>query len=163
MCNVCHVFGHSNVQCAKKASTSPSLSKVAAQNENGIQIGNGISSITQQSDRQEWVQVRNGKQKVVQDLSNKGETNLIMSIPSVSGAQFSVSDGTSVLVEQVQSDPDEELLKVLEKVVSSVKEAQMVQVATPLEGGQLPQITCSDPAANNRVGEVASITSLKGK
>ncbi|KAG5557697.1 hypothetical protein RHGRI_007821 [Rhododendron griersonianum] len=74
-----------------------------------------------------------------------------MSIPSVSGAQYSLSDGTSVLVEQVQSDSDEELLEVLEKVVSSIKGAQMVQVATSLEGGQLPQITCSDPALATHV------------
>ncbi|KAG5557729.1 hypothetical protein RHGRI_007847 [Rhododendron griersonianum] len=160
MCSVCHVFGHSNVQCAKKASTSSSLSKVEVQNENVIRVGNGVSSLPQQPDKQEWVQVRNGKQKVVQDLPNKGETDLIMSIPGVSGAQYSLSDGISGLVEQVQSDSDEELLEVLEKVMSSVKGAQMVHVATSLEGGQLPQITCTDPAVNNRVWEVASITSL---
>ncbi|KAG5531833.1 hypothetical protein RHGRI_026448 [Rhododendron griersonianum] len=47
MCSVCHVFGHSNVQCAKKASTSSSLSKVEVQNENAIHVGNVISSLPQ--------------------------------------------------------------------------------------------------------------------
>ncbi|KAG5536398.1 hypothetical protein RHGRI_023987 [Rhododendron griersonianum] len=77
-----------------------------------------------------------------------------MSIPNVSRAHLSGSDGTSVLVEQVQSDSDNELLEVLEKVVSSGKEAQKVQVATPMEDGQFQQFTCSDSAANNRVEEL---------
>ncbi|KAG5557623.1 hypothetical protein RHGRI_007768 [Rhododendron griersonianum] len=145
MCNVCHVFGHSNVQCAKKASTSSSLSRVEVQKENEIHVGNGISSLPQQPEKQEWVQVRNGKQKVVQDLTNKGETDL--------------ADCTSVLVEQVLSDSDEELLGVLEKVVSSAKGAPLVQDATPMEGSQLPQTTSSEQVIN-RVGEVASITSI---
>ncbi|KAG5512917.1 hypothetical protein RHGRI_038663 [Rhododendron griersonianum] len=145
MCNVCNVFGHSNAQCAKKASTSSSsLSRVEVQKENEIHVGNGSSSLPQQPDN-EWVQVRNGKQKVVQNLSNKGETVLAVS--------------TSVLVEQEQSDSDEDLLGVLEKVVSSAKGTPIAQDATPMEGSQLPQATSSEQVIN-RVGEVASTTSI---
>ncbi|KAG5557705.1 hypothetical protein RHGRI_007826 [Rhododendron griersonianum] len=74
--------------------------------------------------------------------------------------KYSLSDGISSLVEQVQSDSDEELLEVLEKVVSSVKGAQMVQVATSLEGGQLPQITCTDPAVMLESAWLAAVHSV---
>ncbi|KAG5540713.1 hypothetical protein RHGRI_020820 [Rhododendron griersonianum] len=70
-----------------------------------------------------------------------------------------MADSTSVLVEQVLSDSDEELLGVLEKVVSSAKGAPIVQDATPMEGSQLPQTTSSEQVIN-RVREVASITSI---
>lgn len=121
MCNVCHVFGHSIAQCAKKASTSSSLPKHATQLE--IPVGIGSSSLPQQPAKQEWVPVRNGKQKTVQDLSNQRETETFLPIPCILGDQHSVSVDTSASVKQVQSDSEEELLEVLEKVVSSVKEA----------------------------------------
>ncbi|KAI8559923.1 hypothetical protein RHMOL_Rhmol04G0214000 [Rhododendron molle] len=56
MCTICHVFGHSTIQCAKKASTSSSLPKLASQVE--IPGGRGTSSLPQQPATQEWAQMK---------------------------------------------------------------------------------------------------------
>ncbi|KAF7136475.1 hypothetical protein RHSIM_Rhsim08G0140100 [Rhododendron simsii] len=125
-----------------------------------IPVGKGSSSLPQQPAKQEWVQVWGRKLKAVQDLSNQRETEPSMPISSNSGAQPSVSDNTSVFVEQVRSDSEEELLDVLEKVVSSVKEAELVKVAASLEDGKLHQISCTDLDINTTIGELASINSL---
>ncbi|KAF7115200.1 hypothetical protein RHSIM_RhsimUnG0061300 [Rhododendron simsii] len=110
-----------------------------------------------QTTKQEWVQVKHGKQKLVQDLSIKGEMDPILSIPGVSGAQPSVSEDTSILLEQVHSGSKEELLVIRAEVTSSVKETEIGQVATPLKDVQ--QTICKVPAVNARVGEVVSISS----
>ncbi|KAI8535289.1 hypothetical protein RHMOL_Rhmol10G0162200 [Rhododendron molle] len=97
---------------------------------------------------------------VVKDSVDKG---IVVKGPVVHALSNEVIGGQRSACEQsilgqVQSDSEEELLEVLEKVVSSFKEDQIVQVATPLKDDKLQQIMSIDPAVNPATN--ASISSF---
>lgn len=101
MCDICHVFGHHTNKCAKEASTS---------------------SLPHQPVSQVWTTVGNGKQKVGCEYSNQGQlTDLVLNPTTSEPQQTSTPFNTTVtqLHGEESSDSEEELLEVLEGVVSS--------------------------------------------
>lgn len=103
MCTTCHVFGHSSTKCAKSTSSS---------------------SIPQQPAKQEWVQVQHGKFKGAQAPINYQKPGLPLSIPiSLGSQQVCVLVWNPNPIAEEHSDSEDELIEVLEGVVSSNKEA----------------------------------------
>ncbi|XP_058211571.1 uncharacterized protein LOC131323743 [Rhododendron vialii] len=108
MCNICHVFGHHTSKCAKEASTS---------------------SLPHQPDSQIWTTMGNGKQKVGCEYTNQGQLIDFVLNPTTSEPQQSsapINTSVTQLHGEDSSDSEEELLEVLEGVVSSDQGAEAV-------------------------------------
>lgn len=116
MCDLCHVFGHHTNKCPREASTS---------------------SIPLQPAAQVWTRVGNGKQKVGCDHSNQGQQIGLGTNPTTTGPQRSstpIKISITHLPGEELSDSEEELLEVLEGVVSSnqgAESAASLEVRSP--------------------------------
>lgn len=105
MCNICHVFGHHTSKCARGAS---------------------ISSPPQQPADQVWTRVGNGKQKVGCEQSKTEQLNCPVDVLASIVPQQLNNPMVSPIPEEEVNDSEEELLEVLEGVVSSSQRAEPI-------------------------------------
>ncbi|XP_058192110.1 uncharacterized protein LOC131309505 [Rhododendron vialii] len=105
--------------------------------------------------RQEWVQVKNGKQKAVQDISR---SDPCVFSPTISGALPSVPVDTTNLIEQEQCDSEDELLEVLEMAVSSITVVDALKAKSTLADSKTQQVSGSDPVIPPKAMKWASNT-----
>ncbi|KAG5523680.1 hypothetical protein RHGRI_030607 [Rhododendron griersonianum] len=140
MCNTCHVFGHRTSKCARGAS---------------------ISSPPQQPVAQVWTKVGNGKQKVGCEQSETEQLNCTETVTVHASIVPQQSDNpiVSPVPEEEITDPEVELLEVLEGVVSSTPlKFQKQQAANSVDPAE-DMDSRTDPSPSD-VPRDASVTEL---